>query len=68
MPGPTVAARTCEPTILCFNEFDAEYFLPIGKRIGVLYNATKIPMLSRSSIRSKREAGRLTAASSSDES
>ena len=61
-----MAARICEPTILRFDdEFDSP---PTGKRTGVSYNATKTPIVSRSSIRSKSVAGRLTAASSSEES
>ena len=62
-----MAARICEPTILRFDdEFDSP--LPTGKRTGVSYNATKTLIVSRSSIRSKSVAGRLTAASNSEES
>ena len=65
MPGPTVAARMCEPTEVFLGELNVpEKSPPTGKRVDVSCNAKKIPTLSRSSIRSKSEAGRLTVASS----
>ena len=73
MPGPTVAARMCEPTeVLLLDELNvpADWNSPplTGKRVDVSCNAKKTPTLSRSSIRSKSEAGRLMAALSWGES